>query len=167
MTDPVSAVVCLDGLGRAELAFFSVAQRALRGVDFYVYGAQNSTSRLAELVRQGAAEPLTDDVVRRLGQKPASPSERILTTRPSEAIGQRPPAPAEPVASESDSAGDTEVVHKGVVPPFKVVVPGMRPKSFAAGEYHLPCALIIGERNKGTDLKTSRTDVLREFAVQV
>jgi 2,3,4,5-tetrahydropyridine-2,6-dicarboxylate N-succinyltransferase len=54
-------------------------------------------------------------------------------------------------------------VHKGVVPPRSVVIPGMRPKKFPAGEYFLPCALIIGERNAGTDLKTSLNEVLRDF----
>ncbi len=62
-----------------------------------------------------------------------------------------------------DVRGREEVVHKGVVPPRSVVVPGMRPKKFPAGEYHLPCALIIGERQASTDLKTSLNDVLRDF----
>jgi len=66
-----------------------------------------------------------------------------------------------------DVTGEKEVVHKGVVPPRKVVIPGMRPKTFPAGTYHLPCALIIGERQKSTDLKTSLNDVLRKFAVEV
>ncbi len=62
-----------------------------------------------------------------------------------------------------DVRGEREVVTKGVVPPRCVVVPGMRPKRFPAGEYHLPCALIIGERQPSTDLKTSLNDVLRRF----
>ena len=66
-----------------------------------------------------------------------------------------------------DVTGPEEVVHRGVVPPRSVVVPGTRPKEFAAGTYDLPCALIIGQRRASTDLKTSLTDVLRRFAVQV
>jgi 2,3,4,5-tetrahydropyridine-2-carboxylate N-succinyltransferase len=66
-----------------------------------------------------------------------------------------------------DVTGEEEVIHRGEVPPRSVVVPGARPKEFPAGSYSLPCALIIGERQPSTDLKTSLTDVLRRFAVQV
>lgn len=66
-----------------------------------------------------------------------------------------------------DVTGDQEVVHRGAVPPRKVVIPGTRPKRFPSGTYHTACALIIGERQQSTDLKTSLTDVLRRFAVQV
>ncbi|MEK7704617.1 MAG: 2,3,4,5-tetrahydropyridine-2,6-dicarboxylate N-succinyltransferase [Myxococcota bacterium] len=64
-----------------------------------------------------------------------------------------------------DVTGSREVVHKGVVPPGSVVVPGSRPKDFPAGRYDLPCALIIGQRQASTDLKTSLNDVLRRFDV--
>ena len=43
----------------------------------------------------------------------------------------------------------------------------MRQKEFPAGSYGLPCALIVGERNASTDLKTSLNDVLREFEIAV
>lgn len=66
-----------------------------------------------------------------------------------------------------DVTGDEEVVHKGVVPPRSVVVPGVRPKEFPAGTYNLPAALIIGQRQPSTDLKTSLNDVLRRFALPV
>ena len=66
-----------------------------------------------------------------------------------------------------DVTGDQEVVHKGVVPARSVVVPGVRPKQFPAGTYHLPCALIIGRRSASTDKKTSLNSVLREFALAV
>ena len=66
-----------------------------------------------------------------------------------------------------DVTGPEERVHKGVVPPRSVVVPGMRAKTFPAGEYALPCALIIGSRSASTDRKTSLNDVLREFALAV
>jgi 2,3,4,5-tetrahydropyridine-2-carboxylate N-succinyltransferase len=56
---------------------------------------------------------------------------------------------------------------KGYVPPLSVVIPGTRPKKFAAGEYGVPCALIIGRRKGSTDTKTSLNDALREFGVAV
>jgi 2,3,4,5-tetrahydropyridine-2-carboxylate N-succinyltransferase len=66
-----------------------------------------------------------------------------------------------------DVTGDVPIEHRGYVPPRSVVVPGTRPKEFAAGTYHLACALIIGRRSESTDLKTSLNDVLREFGVGV
>jgi len=66
-----------------------------------------------------------------------------------------------------DVTGDKEVVHKGVVPPRSVVIPGVRAKQFKAGVYHLQCALIIGQRRESTDRKTSLNEVLREFALQI
>lgn len=66
-----------------------------------------------------------------------------------------------------DVRGEVEVVHKGEVPPRSVVIPGVRPRRFPAGEYGVPCALIIGERQASTDKKTSLNAVLREFAVAV
>jgi len=66
-----------------------------------------------------------------------------------------------------DVTGPEEVVMKGHVPARSVVVPGTRVKKFPAGEYHLPCALIIGKRSERTDRKTSLNDVLREFSLAV
>lgn len=66
-----------------------------------------------------------------------------------------------------DVTGEEEVVHTGVVPKRSVVIPGMRTKKFPAGEFQIPCALIIGQRRESTDRKTSLNDVLREFALQV
>jgi 2,3,4,5-tetrahydropyridine-2-carboxylate N-succinyltransferase len=64
-----------------------------------------------------------------------------------------------------DVTGSKPVEHRGEVPPRAVVLPGTRAKEFAAGTYHLACALIVGERSASTDLKTSLNDVLREFAI--
>jgi 2,3,4,5-tetrahydropyridine-2-carboxylate N-succinyltransferase len=47
------------------------------------------------------------------------------------------------------------------------VIPGSYNKSFPAGEYGVPCALIIGQRKESTDLKTSLNDALREHDVAV
>lgn len=66
-----------------------------------------------------------------------------------------------------DVTGAQEVLHKGRVPPRSVVVPGVRTKRFPAGEYQLPCALIIGRRSESTDRKTSLNEVLRSFALAV
>lgn len=66
-----------------------------------------------------------------------------------------------------DVRGDEEVVIKGRVPRNAVVVPGNRPRAFPAGTYHMPCALIVGERQESTDRKTSLNEVLREFAADV
>ena len=66
-----------------------------------------------------------------------------------------------------DVTGSEPVVHKGRVPARSVVIPGTMPKKFPAGDYHVPCALIIGQRKESTDRKTSLNAVLREFAVDV
>jgi 2,3,4,5-tetrahydropyridine-2-carboxylate N-succinyltransferase len=66
-----------------------------------------------------------------------------------------------------DVRGSSEKVYKGMVPPRSVVVPGTRSKSFPAGNYQLACALIIGERTKSTDEKTSLNSALRDFDVSV
>lgn len=66
-----------------------------------------------------------------------------------------------------DVSGPTEVEHRGRVPARSVVVPGTRRRRFPAGEYDVPCALIIGQRTASTDRKTSLNHVLREFAVPV
>ncbi len=66
-----------------------------------------------------------------------------------------------------DVTGETPVEYKGYVPPRSVVIPGMRNKSYPAGEYGIPCALIIGRRKESTDLKTSLNEALREFDVPV
>lgn len=55
--------------------------------------------------------------------------------------------------------------HKGFVPKNSVVIPGSFTKKFPAGDYSVPCALIIGQRKHSTDLKTSLTEALRDFGV--
>jgi 2,3,4,5-tetrahydropyridine-2-carboxylate N-succinyltransferase len=66
-----------------------------------------------------------------------------------------------------DVTGPEPVTYKGRVPARSVVIPGMRPKTYPAGTYHVPCALIVGQRHAGTDLKTSLNDALRGFDVPV
>ena len=64
-----------------------------------------------------------------------------------------------------DVTGPQERILKGEVPARAVVIPGTRPKRFPAGEYHLPCALIVGQRTESTDQKTSLEAALRDFGV--
>jgi len=66
-----------------------------------------------------------------------------------------------------DVTGSEPVELRGRIPARSVVIPGMRPKSFPAGEYMVPCALIIGQRKQSTDKKTSLNAALREFNVPV
>jgi len=66
-----------------------------------------------------------------------------------------------------DVTGAQPVEYKGFVPPRSVVIPGTIPKSFAAGTFQVPCALIIGTRKESTDKKTSLNDALRENGVSV
>jgi 2,3,4,5-tetrahydropyridine-2-carboxylate N-succinyltransferase len=66
-----------------------------------------------------------------------------------------------------DVRGAQPVVTRGRVPARSVVIPGTQPKRFAAGEFGVPCALIIGERGASTDRKTSLEQALREYDVSV
>lgn len=66
-----------------------------------------------------------------------------------------------------DVTGDEVVEYKGYVPADSVVIPGSYPKTFPAGSFHVPCALIIGKRKASTDLKTSLNDALRENNIAV
>ncbi len=62
-----------------------------------------------------------------------------------------------------DVTGTEPVTHTGYIPPRSVVIPGSRTKHFPAGDYEVPCALIIGQRKPSTDLKTSLNEALRLF----
>jgi len=66
-----------------------------------------------------------------------------------------------------DVTGDEPFETKGIVPARSVVIPGSYTKKFKAGEYQVPCALIIGKRKESTNKKTSLNDALREYDVAV
>ena len=66
-----------------------------------------------------------------------------------------------------DVTGDEPKEMKGIVPARSVVITGSYTKKFAAGEYQVPCALIIGKRKESTNKKTSLNDALREYDVAV
>jgi 2,3,4,5-tetrahydropyridine-2-carboxylate N-succinyltransferase len=64
-----------------------------------------------------------------------------------------------------DVSGDEKKEYRGFVPPRSVVIPGSFPKKFPAGEFNVPCALIIGTRKESTDKKTSLNEALREYDI--
>ncbi len=66
-----------------------------------------------------------------------------------------------------DVSGTEPIEFRGYVPERSVVIPGSYTKSFPAGDFQVPCALIIGKRKESTDLKTSLNDALREHNVAV
>ncbi len=66
-----------------------------------------------------------------------------------------------------DVRGDEPVITKGFVEPRSVVIPGTMPKSFPAGQFGVPVALVIGTRSESTDMKTSLNAALRDYEVAV
>ncbi len=63
--------------------------------------------------------------------------------------------------------GNKPIEMKGRVPARSVVIPGSYKKQFPAGEFNVPCAMIIGQRKESTNKKTSLNDALRENEVSV
>lgn len=66
-----------------------------------------------------------------------------------------------------DVTGDKPIELKGRVPERSVVIPGSYKKQFPAGEFNVPCAMIIGKRKESTNKKTSLNNALRENDVAV
>ena len=66
-----------------------------------------------------------------------------------------------------DVTGSSPVEHRGYVPDRSVVIPGSIHKQFPAGEFQVPCALIIGKRKESTNKKTSLNDALRDNQMSV
>src|SRR6187549_3510517 len=66
-----------------------------------------------------------------------------------------------------DVTGSEPVIYKGRVPARSVVIPGTYEKTFPAGKYNVPCALIIGQRQASTDKKVSLNSALRDHQVAV
>ena len=62
-----------------------------------------------------------------------------------------------------DVRGSVPEIRRGRVPPRSVIIPGTLPRKFPAGEYGVPCALLIGERRESTMGKTTLNELLREF----
>jgi 2,3,4,5-tetrahydropyridine-2-carboxylate N-succinyltransferase len=66
-----------------------------------------------------------------------------------------------------DVTAKDPVEHRGTVPERAIVIPGSRTRAFPAGTYGLPCGLIIGYRDAGTESKIALNEVLREFGLPV
>jgi len=66
-----------------------------------------------------------------------------------------------------DVTGKELVEYKGEIPERSVVIPGSYTKKFPAGDYQVPCAMIIGKRKESTDKKTALNAALREYNVAV
>jgi len=66
-----------------------------------------------------------------------------------------------------DVTGKEPIEFKGFVPASSGVIPGSYIKKFNAGNYNVPCALIIGTRKESTNKKTSLNNALREYDVAV
>ena len=66
-----------------------------------------------------------------------------------------------------DVTGNEPIEYKGIVPERSVVIPGSYTKKYPAGDYQVPCALIIGKRKASTDKKTALNDALRDYGVSV
>ncbi len=66
-----------------------------------------------------------------------------------------------------DVTGQEPQTYRSRVPARSVVIPGSYNKEFPAGEFQVPCALIIGQRKESTDKKTSLNEALRTYDVAV
>ena len=66
-----------------------------------------------------------------------------------------------------DVSGSNPTEIRGYIPKRSVVIPGSYKKKFNAGEFYVPCALIIGKRKESTDKKTSLNNALRDYNVSV
>jgi len=66
-----------------------------------------------------------------------------------------------------DVTGSVEVTHRGFVPPGSVVIPGGQPKTFPAGPFTVPCALIVKKVDEQTRSKTALNDLLRDYPLNL
>lgn len=64
-----------------------------------------------------------------------------------------------------DVTSETKTEYKGYVPPRSVVIPGSYLKHYPAGDFSVPCALIIGTRKESTDKKTTLNEALRDYDI--
>ncbi len=64
-----------------------------------------------------------------------------------------------------DTTKNSAPVCRGEVPENAVVISGSTVKKFPAGEFNIPCALIIGKRSDKTNKKISLNDCLREHNI--
>ncbi len=110
-----AAFVCVDGLGSAELEFFSIASRLVPRPAVYVYGRRESSDWVRRAIQCGATGQATADVVESLGRLGALASskgdhDRFAAATEVDVASDR--APATPV----ESAGDVWSVDLGDEP---------------------------------------------------
>eukprot|EP01132_Coremiostelium_polycephalum_P000238 gene238-317_t len=65
------------------------------------------------------------------------------------------------------TAPGAPLAYHGYVPERSVVIPGSYMKQFPAGQYAVPCALIIGKRSQNTDAKVSLNELLRYICLVI
>ncbi len=110
---PRAVIVCVDGLGAAEMEFFHLFSRLRRGVKVYVYasphGGERSTSRMARAIELGATGLATEDVIRRLAKTVSHPAARADIRNapnddrsPAQTSAESTPAPP-PIAKSPDT----------------------------------------------------------------
>ncbi|MGB2988301.1 MAG: hypothetical protein WBE26_20720 [Phycisphaerae bacterium] len=88
-----AVIVCVDGLGSAELEFFSIASRSCRGVSVHVYGDERSTARITRAVELGAAGRVTEEMIRELAKAAVSaPPKPIRSDAAASATSLKPSA---------------------------------------------------------------------------
>lgn len=68
---PRAIITSVDGLGAAEMEFFSLIPRIRRDVSVYVYGNERSAARVASAIELGATAEATEDVIRKLTERAA------------------------------------------------------------------------------------------------
>jgi 2,3,4,5-tetrahydropyridine-2-carboxylate N-succinyltransferase len=66
-----------------------------------------------------------------------------------------------------DVRGSEPAITRGRIEARSVVIPGTMPKTFPAGVFGVPCALVIGRRSESTDRKTSLESAIRDYGVAV
>ncbi len=77
---PRAVILGVDGLGKAEMEFFSIVSRTRPRTYVYVYGDQRSASRIAAAIDLGATGEATDDVIRNLAATVTQPAVEALVS---------------------------------------------------------------------------------------
>ena len=90
---PCAAIVSVDGLGPAELEFFSIASRTSRGVGVYVYGTKRSADRIAKAIELGATGRATAEVIQSVTALAVPPTPARLVSPSASGAGSDKAAP--------------------------------------------------------------------------
>ena len=152
---------CSSGIGQATAL-------RLHAAGFRVYATARDTGSLADLAAAGIRTTRLDvtdeasmtDVISRITADHGAVGVLVNNA------GFELAGPVEEVPlAEARRQFDTNFF--GLARLTQLVIPGMRTKKFPAGEFGVPCALIIGQRTPSTDRKLSLNQALRDFAVPV